>query len=901
MRGLTNSWAATSRLDRPCCTSWATCSSVGVSSAPVPWSRLREVSPEALSSWAARSAHGAALRSSNVSRAARRCGARVDPPPLTPQVLAVGQLGARSLERADRVGVQGEGLLEPRSRLLVVTADGEHRSSVGRHRRRPRLSGGRRERLQVVDPEAGGLRLVGVHGGLDPVDARGPSDDRMADLGQVVERRRPGGRGVQALGPPGDVTQDHVEDAHGLLLQDLLDPLQLLVVGVVPAERREQQQGRERHRGQDRLAGALPEPQGLVLLGGRGRPATVGDVAERQPGQRVEDGHDRAGAAGLGQQALVVVVGGDGCRRGAARRCPGWAAARGRRGRGARRWRRPGAAWRRQRPSRPRRPHAGRGSARRSSAAAPTRPRGSVAKVAGSMSTPESPPKAAIAAATIAISRARSASWATTSRAPSRSSRCATLTEPVFHSTRARSRTTSASSSGSSAAARAASTSVASARRAAGEPGAPRGAEQPSRATGAVRAELGRALPGRGRRLVPAALLGPAGRGLEVGDHGGVGPVHGGGPVPGAAVGVVGVGQRIGQGRVHLAAVGAGGGGVQGGADERVPQLDHAAGDPHQTGTLGLGQGVRADAQSRPRRAPRWRGASSRRRQPPAAAAAHRATGDGPGRGRPARSSPVTGRRPGQARPTGQLVGESACGISTRASGLPPVLASSWAATSGLTSEPDRSRSSPVLAARSSPASGRLGRSPKSKVRTSVSRAAKSIATRSTSRRLATNSRAAADASSSQWASSTTTSTGCVSAASASRLSAARKTRNRSPAPSPVSMPNAARRAVRLPRREVTGERHQRPEQPLQGGEGEGRLRLDPLGPQHPHVRRGRGAARRRAARSCRCPGRPAPRVLRPGRTAQHRAAALSWPAPRRGHAARGDPTSGWSRRSDRR
>ena len=76
------------------------------------------------------------------------------------------------------------------------------------------------------------------------------------------------------------------------------------------------------------------------------------------------------------------------------------------------------------------------------------------------MSTPESPPKAAIAAATIAISRARAASWTTTSRAASRSIRWATFTDPVFHSTRARSRMTSASSSGSSAAARAASTSA---------------------------------------------------------------------------------------------------------------------------------------------------------------------------------------------------------------------------------------------------------------------------------------------------------------------------------------------------------------------------------------------------------------------------------------------------------
>ena len=109
-----------------------------------------------------------------------------------------------------------------------------------------------------------------------------------------------------------DVTQDHVEDAHGLLLENAFEPLQLLVIGVVTAERREQQQGRERHRGQDRLAGALPEPEGFLLLGGRSRPASVGHVTEGQPGQRVENRHDGAGAASRGEQPLVIVSGGKG-------------------------------------------------------------------------------------------------------------------------------------------------------------------------------------------------------------------------------------------------------------------------------------------------------------------------------------------------------------------------------------------------------------------------------------------------------------------------------------------------------------------------------------------------------------------------------------------------------------
>ena len=83
----------------------------------------------------------------------------------------------------------------------------------------------------------------------------------------------------------------------GLLLEDAFEPLQLLVIGVVTAERREQEQRRQRHRRQDRLAGALPEPECFLLVGDRRRPATIGHVTEGQPGQRVENRHDGAGAA----------------------------------------------------------------------------------------------------------------------------------------------------------------------------------------------------------------------------------------------------------------------------------------------------------------------------------------------------------------------------------------------------------------------------------------------------------------------------------------------------------------------------------------------------------------------------------------------------------------------------
>ena len=68
-------------------------------------------------------------------------------------------------------------------------------------------------------------------------------------------------------------------------------------------------------------------------------------------------------------------------------------------------------------------------------------------------------------------------------------------------------------------------------------------------------------------------------------------------------------------------------------------------------------------------------------------------------------------------------------------------------------------------------------------MRSSVSRAANTIATRSASRRLVANSSASVEAESSQCASSTTHTTGCSSAASVSIDKVATATRNGSTAP----------------------------------------------------------------------------------------------------------------------
>ena len=71
--GLTKSCAAASRLLAPAATSWAMRSSCGVRSSIVEASRLRALSPVALSSPRARSRPEAAPMPSNVSSAERSC------------------------------------------------------------------------------------------------------------------------------------------------------------------------------------------------------------------------------------------------------------------------------------------------------------------------------------------------------------------------------------------------------------------------------------------------------------------------------------------------------------------------------------------------------------------------------------------------------------------------------------------------------------------------------------------------------------------------------------------------------------------------------------------------------------------------------------------------------------
>ena len=222
-------------------------------------------------------------------------------------------------------------------------------------------------------------------------------------------------------------------------------------------------------------------------------------------------------------------------------------------------------------------------------------------------------------------------------------------------------------------------------------------------------------------------------------------------------------------------------------------------------------------------------------------------------------------------------------GSSTRASGLPPVCLISRSRTSSATGTPPRSVSNAAAAAASMPPTTSSGNSPLSNRRTSPSRAANSSATRSGPSLRATKSNAAVEASSSQCASSMTHSTGDSSAASASRLSVARKTRNRSPGRG-VGFPERRPQRCRLPRGEVFDVPHHRAQQPLQRGERQRRLRLDALGPQHLHarldIRSQRGPPGRPAAPTSRHPAARGPPAHHPGSRGPRPAAPRGVPVP---------------------
>ena len=155
-----------------------------------------------------------------------------------------------------------------------------------------------------------------------------------------------------------------------------------------------------------------------------------------------------------------------------------------------------------------------------------------------------------------------------------------------------------------------------------------------------------------------------------------------------------------------------------------------------------------------------------------------------------------TGRALGNAELPDRWVGSSNGGISTRASGLPPVRTTSASTTSEARGPTGLSASNAAAASESNPPTWCRGTPDGENRCPSASRAANSMTSPSASSRLATNSSASAEEASSQCASSIRQSTGACSAASARSVSVATATRNGfGPPAGAAANPNAPRKA----------------------------------------------------------------------------------------------------------
>ena len=131
----------------------------------------------------------------------------------------------------------------------------------------------------------------------------------------------------------------------------------------------------------------------------------------------------------------------------------------------------------------------------------------------------------------------------------------------------------------------------------AGQPGRAGRLGQAAAALGVVAGELGRPLEGGRGRGVPTPAPGPVSRAFQLGGGGLVGADGGRGQVPGPLVGGVLAGQDLGQGPVGGLAGGEAGRPVGGRADQGVAEPEPLAG-PDQPGGLGLVEGAGVDAEA---------------------------------------------------------------------------------------------------------------------------------------------------------------------------------------------------------------------------------------------------------------------------------------------------------------
>jgi hypothetical protein len=180
--GLTKSCAATALFVAPSRTRRATCSSCGVSSASGLTSRLRAVSPVALSSRRARSAHGCGAEALEAFEGLAQLDARVEAPPLAAQVLAVVQLDPGAVERPCTVERVDRGLEVGLGHRRI----GEERPAIRNDGHGPRRRRALRPRREERDCLFGFLDAAGADAGLDAIPGADHAQDPL-----VVDREQP--------------------------------------------------------------------------------------------------------------------------------------------------------------------------------------------------------------------------------------------------------------------------------------------------------------------------------------------------------------------------------------------------------------------------------------------------------------------------------------------------------------------------------------------------------------------------------------------------------------------------------------------------------------------------------------------------------------------------------------
>src|SRR6185437_12420013 len=124
-----------------------------------------------------------------------------------------------------------------------------------------------------------------------------------------------------------------------------------------------------------------------------------------------------------------------------------------------------------------------------------------------------------------------------------------------------------------------------------------RGGDEPSRRLAEADAEVGRALQGGGSGGMPTAVAGASGRRFELVRNLAIGPEGRGRPMPRTLICFGDVDEGVGKGEVRRPPVGEACALVDGGADERMAELDARARDRDERGLLDVSERAGVDSE----------------------------------------------------------------------------------------------------------------------------------------------------------------------------------------------------------------------------------------------------------------------------------------------------------------